>query len=148
MKAAIVGLLFVATASLALCQMVSVGPPGPPDPHYCDSFKVEPNLTIEKDGDVHGRVIDATGAPFSNSQVELRVFLSPTKQELSRKVKTDANGNFHIEGVKAGQYRLVASPTRAFQQPAPQRCVKKQCELSITLQANPTDLPDSQCPVR
>jgi Carboxypeptidase regulatory-like domain len=145
MKTAIVGLLFIAMASLAQCQLVNVGPP---DPHYCDRFKVEPNLTMEQDADVHGRVIDVTGAPFRNSPVELRVFLSPTKQVLSRAVKTDADGNFHIEGVKAAEYRLVASPTRAFQQPAPLRCVKKQCELSITLQVNPTDLPDSQCPVR
>ena len=149
MKTAIAGLLLIATAaSLAQCQVVNVGPPGPPDPHYCDSFKVVPNLTLERDTDVRGRVIDATGAPFSNSPVELRAFLSPTKQVLSRKVKTDTNGNFHIEGVKAGEYRLVASPTRAFQQPAPLRCVKEQCQLSITLQVNPTDLLDSQCPVR
>jgi len=93
-------------------------------------------------------VIDATGAPFRNSPVELRIFLSPTRQVLSRTAKTDADGNFSIEGVKAGQYRLIASPTRAFQQPAPLRCVKKQCELSIILQVSPTDLADSQCPVR
>ena len=81
-------------------------------------------LTIEQDDDVHGRVVDATGAPFSNSPVELRIFLSPTKQTLSRTVKTDADGKFHIEGVKAGEYRLVASPTRAFQQPASLRCAE------------------------
>ena len=145
MKAAIVGFFFISMASLAQCQLVSAGPP---DPHYCERFKVEPNLTIEQDADVHARVIDATGAPFRDSPVELRVFLSPTKQVLSRTLKTDADGSFNIEGVKAGEYRLVASPTRAFQQPAPLRCVKKRCELSITLQANPTDLPDSQCAVR
>jgi hypothetical protein len=145
MKAAIVGLLFIATASLAHCQHVEVGPP---DPHYCYKLKVEPNLTIEVDANVHGRVIDATGAPFRNSPVELRIFLSPTRQVLFRTAKTDADGNFYMEGVKAGEYRLIASPTRAFRQPAPLRCVKKKCELPITLQANPSDLPDSQCPVR
>jgi hypothetical protein len=143
-KTAIVSLL-IAMASLAQCQVVHFGPT---DPHYCDHFKVEPNLRMEQDADVHGRVIDATGAPFRKSPIELRVYLSPTKQVLLRAVKTDADGNFHIEGVKAGEYRLVASPTRAFQQPAPLQCVKKQCELSITLQANPTDMLDSQCPIR
>jgi hypothetical protein len=145
MKSAITFLLFLATATLARCQLVSVGPP---DPHYCDRFKVEPNLTIEQDADIRGRVVDATGAPFSNSPVELRIYLSPTKQVLSKRMNTDADGNFHLESVKAGKYRLVASPTRAFQQPAPLRCANKQCEFSITLQANPTDLPDSECPVR
>jgi len=145
MKSAIVSLLFLATATLAQCQLVSVGAP---DPHYCDRFNVEPNLTIEQDADVRGRVVDATGAPFSNSPVELRIFLSPTKQVVSKRVNTDADGNFHLESVTAGKYRLVASPTRTFQQPAPLRCANKQCEFSITLQANPTDLPDSQCPVR
>jgi hypothetical protein len=145
MKAAIVGLLFIATASFAHCQQVDVGPP---DPHYCYKLKVEPNLTIELDANVHGRVIDATGAPFRNSPVELRIFLSPNRQVPFRTAKTDANGNFYLGGVTAGEYRLVASPTRAFQQPAPLRCMKKQCELPITLQASPTDLPDSQCAVR
>jgi hypothetical protein len=148
MKSAIACLLFLATATSAQCQLVSIAPPGPPDPHYCDRIKVEPNLTIEKDADVRGRVVDATGAPFSNSPVELRIFLSPTKQVPSKRVNTDADGNFHLESVKAGKYRLVASPTRAFQQPALLRCANKQCEFSITLQVNPTDLPDSQCPVR
>jgi hypothetical protein len=144
MKTAIL-LLSIAVVPAAQCQLVHFGPP---DPNYCDRIKVEPNLTIEQDADVHGRLTDATGAPFSNSPVELRVFLSAVKQVLSKTVRTDADGNFHIEGVRAGKYRLVASPTRVFQQPAPLRCVEKQCKLSITLQATPTDLPDNQCPVR
>jgi hypothetical protein len=117
MKTAVAGLFFVAMASSVHGQVVTVGPPGPPDPHYCDRFTVEPNLTTELDANVHGRVVDATGAPFSNSPIELRVFVSSTKQVPSRTVKTDSDGNFHIEGIKAGKYRLVASPTRAFQQP-------------------------------
>ena len=145
MKTAIVVLLSIAVAQAAQCQPVQIGPP---DPHHCDKIKVDPNLIIEQDADVHGRLIDATRAPFSNPPVELRVFLSTTKQVLYKAVRTDADGNFHIEGVKAGLYRLVASPTRVFQQPAPLRCVEKQCELSITLQVTPTDLPDNQCPIR
>lgn len=148
MKTAIGGLFFVAMASLAHCQLVNVGSQGSSDPQYCNGFKVAPNLILEHDADIQGRVIDATGAPFSNSPVELRVFISPTRQALSRTAQTDAGGNFHIEGVKAGKYRLVASPTRAFRQPTLVRCVKRKCEFTITLQANPSDLLDSQCPVR
>ena len=80
MKATIVGLLFIATASLAYCQQVDVGPP---DPHYCYKLKVEPNLTIELDANVHGRVIDATGAPFRNSPVNFVSFSRRTDRFLS-----------------------------------------------------------------
>jgi hypothetical protein len=145
MKTAIFVLLSIAVTPAAQCQIVQIGPP---DSHYCDRIKVDPNLIIEQDADLHGRLIDATGAPFSNSPVELRSFLTTTKQVLFRTVRTDAGGNFHLEGVRAGEYRLVASPTRAFRQPAPLRCVEKQCAFSITLQVAPADLPDNQCPVR
>jgi hypothetical protein len=138
----------IALASSAQGQIVTVGPPGQPDPHYCDRFTVEPNFTLEQDADVSGRISDASGAPFRNSPVELRAFVSPSRQVLSLTAKTDADGNFQMVGIEAGKYRLIASPTRAFQQSAPLRCVTKHCDLVITLKASPTDQMDSQCPVR
>ena len=145
MRNAIVVLLFVAMASLAECQLVSNGPP---DPHDCDKLKVQPNLTIELDTRIHGRLIDASGDPFRNSKVELRAFLSPTKQVITSTVMTDDNGNFQIEDVKAGRYRLVASQARGFQQPELQKCKSRECELSITLHPGSSDTPDSICPPR
>lgn len=145
MKAQSVGLYFLALAAVAHCQLVQIGPP---DPHHCGRLKVKPNLMMEQDADITGRSIDGSGAPFRDSPVELRLFISPTKQTNTKSVLTDADGHFRIDAVKAGKYRLIASPARVFQQPESLRCVNKQCELSITLQASPTDMPDYQCPVR
>ena len=145
MKAQSVGLFVVALAAMAHCQLVQIGPP---DPHHCERLEVKPNLIVEQDADITGRLIDGSGAPFRDSPVEIRLFISPTKQTITKSVLTDADGHFRIDAVKAGKYRLIASPTRVFQQPESLRCANKQCELNITLQATPTDLPDNQCPVR
>jgi hypothetical protein len=122
MRIAIFVVVFVAMNSLGECQLVSIGPP---DPHYCDKFKVQPNLTVELETRIHGRLIDASGKPFRNSSVELRLFLAPTKQVLTTTVMTDANGIFQIDDVKPGKYRLLASQARGFQQPEVQRCVQE-----------------------
>jgi hypothetical protein len=90
---------------------------------------------------INGRLIDASGEPFRNSPVELRVFLSPTKQAHTTTVMTDANGIFQIDDVKPGKYRLLASQARGFQQPGVQRCTSEQCELSIMLHPGSTDTP-------
>ena len=145
MRNAIVVLLFAAMASLAECQLVSTGPP---DPHFCDKIKVQPNLTIELDTRIHGRLIDASGDPVRNSKLELRAFLSPTKQVITTTAMTDANGDFQIKDVKAGRYRLVAAQARGFQQPELQKCASRECELSITLHPSSTDTVESICPAR
>jgi hypothetical protein len=62
---------------------------------------------------------------------------------------TDLNGSFDLGQVKKGEYRLLASPTRAFPQPEPLDCFERQsCELIIILKANSSDMPESVCPVR
>jgi hypothetical protein len=145
MKSGIVGLLLLVLAAMAQCQLVEVGPR---DPHYCEKLKVDPNLIVKQDANVLGRLIDGSGEPFRNSRVELRLFISAIQQLNVESVTTDADGHFEFTTVKAGNYRLIASPTRVFQQPAHLRCHDKRCEFAITLQVNPTDMPDSQCPVR
>jgi Carboxypeptidase regulatory-like domain len=142
-KIATLCILVLATA--ASCQRVEIGPP---DSHYCDRIKVAPNLIVKRDAEISGRLIDASGEPFRHSPVELRIFISATKQLGFKTVKTDDDGHFQIDSVKAGKYRLIASPTRAFQQPAQLQCDDERCEFAITLTVNPTDMPDSQCPVR
>jgi len=138
--------LFVAT-TVARCQLVQVGS-GPPDFHFCDKLKVDPNLVLNQDARISGRLVDQSGAPFQNSPVELRLYISSTKQSAVAKVTTDRDGQFRFDSVKAGKYRLIASPTRVFQQPSELRCDTNECEFAITLLVNPTDMPDSQCPVR
>jgi hypothetical protein len=142
---AVLGLFVAATA--ARCQLVEVGP-GPPDPHYCDKVKVDPNLVLSQDARISFRLVDQSGAAFENSLVELRLYISPTKQSTVAKVTPDHNGQFRFDSMKAGKYRLIASPTRAFQQPSELRCDSNECDFAITLRVNPTDMPDSQCPVR
>ena len=136
--------VFVA-ATFARCQLVEIGPP---DPHYCEKLKVAPNLVVKQDARISGRLIDQTGAPFQDSPVELRLYISPIQQSVVAEVKTDRDGQFRFERVNAGKYRLIASPTRAFQQPSELRCDSGDCEFAIALGVNPTDMPDSQCPVR
>jgi hypothetical protein len=145
MKAQGVALFVFALAAVAHCQLVQIGTP---DAHHCERLKVKPNLILEQDADIAGRLNDGSGAPFRDSPIELRLFISPTKQTNTKSVLTDADGHFRIDGVKAGKYRLIASPTRVFQQPESLHCVSKQCELSIALHSSPTDMPDYQCPVR
>lgn len=145
MKVETVLLFFVAVTATAHCQLVEIGPP---DLNHCKKLKVKPNLIIERYTNISGRLIDGSGAPFRDSQIALRLFLSPTKQKDIQTVKSDADGHFRIDAVKAGKYRLVASPTRAFQQPKSLRCVNEQCELNVTLEATPTEMPDYTCPVR
>jgi hypothetical protein len=139
-------ILCAGLAAIAQGQLVSVAPT---DQHYCEKIEVEPNLVVfEQDTNISGRVIDGSGEPFGRSRIELRLFISPTRQQLAQTTMTDADGHFRFDEVKAGKYRFVASPTRAFRQPTNLMCKTDQCELPVTLRASPTDMPDSRCPVR
>ena len=145
MKTAILFAVLLLMMSVANGQLLEVGPP---DPQYCEKLKVDANLVVDQDADIGGILIDGSGEPFRNSRVDLRAFISPTKQTNVTAVMTDANGQFLLGRVKAGKYRLVASPTRAFQQPPMLKCTSKRCEFSITLATSPTDQPGFNCPVR
>jgi hypothetical protein len=127
-------------------QVVQVGPP---NPNYCDELKVKPNLHVQSSVRVKGKITDQSGDPFKNSSVELRHYLSETKQRPQKRVSTDSEGNFDLETVPKGEYRLVASPTRIFKQPQEMWCrPDEQCLLEIVLKVNPTDQLDSQCPIK
>ena len=145
MRTAIVALSLGVMASLGECQLVSVGPP---DPHFCDKLKVQPNLTVGLDTSIQGHLIDASGVPLRNSPIELRAFQSPTKQVLAAKAMTDADGSFLVYDLKAGKYRLVAVQAPGFKQAEPQRCTSRPCKLEIVLRLAPTDTPWSICPAR
>jgi hypothetical protein len=139
--------LIAMLASPVLAQLVQVGPN---DPNYCYNVeKIHPNFELHVQIHVLGTVRDETTAPFTNSRVELRKYISQRKQVSVRVVSTDGAGHFDLGIVTPGKYRLLASPTRAFKQPAALQCQSGDvCELKITLIANPTDMPDSQCPIR
>lgn len=144
---------------LTLCAATSISglqfatraqlvPTGPVDPHYCEHVRVRPNLMLRQAASVSGSIVDESGAPFKNSRVELRSYISETKQKSLRTTVTNQGGMFRFDDVGPGRYRLLASPSRAFSQPEQLMCSRTACNLPITLQVNPTDLPDSQCPIK
>jgi hypothetical protein len=138
----------VMIASLAAsAQLIQFGSN---NPDYCLNVEhIKPNLDLSAAVQLRGRITDQTGAPFQNTTVELRRYVSEVQQVSVKKGTTDADGNVDLQIVAKGQYRLLASPSRAFKQPDKLECTSgDKCSLSITLQASPTDLPSSQCPIR
>jgi hypothetical protein len=110
--------------------------------------QVRPNLELREDTTVRGRVIDETGEPLRNSPIELRSFVSESRQVTVKKLSTDGDGTFDLGVVKQGKYRLLLSPHRGFKQPAKLECWQKNCTLNSVLIPNPTDLPGAGCPIR
>jgi len=145
---------FVLCIGAAHGQVVVVGQdgkggPSPVNPEYCASVEsLRPNLVLAADATVQGRVTDQTTAPFKNSPIELRRFISESKQERVKKVSTDAEGKFDLRTVKRGEYRLLLSPNRGFKQPEKLECSSRTCTLDAILMVNPTDQLVSSCPIR
>jgi hypothetical protein len=137
--------LFLTASSFG--QVVQVDPN---DPNYCYKIeKIGPNLVLRQDIRISGIVLDQTTAPFVNSRVELRKYVSQRKQTRLQVISTDALGHFDLGIVKAGKYRLLASPSRAFKQPEELNCgVGSVCELKIKLIVNSTDQLAASCPIR
>ncbi len=119
-------------------------------PEYCSQVEpIHPNFAPAEDVHVRGRIIDQTTAPFHNSPIELRRFISEHKQVTVKKVSTDAEGKFDLGLVKHGDYRLLLSPNRGFKQPEKLECsLTRDCILDAVLVVNPTDGPAAGCPIR
>ncbi len=139
-------ILLFATA-VASAQLVFIGPT---DPDYCLKVeKIRPNLKLSGRVHLKGIIVDQTGGPLKDSQIELRNYVSESVQLPFAIVKTNATGEFDFQTVPKGDYRLLASPSRAFKQPDELWCRSDaQCFLKITVKVNPTDMPDSGCPIR
>jgi len=142
----------ILAAVLFLCSVATsaqLAIVGRDDPNYCANLRVKPNLHLPASLKLKGKVTDQTGVPFKNSPVTLRRYVSETEQTTIAKATTDSEGNFSLGTVGKGEYRLLASSTRAFKQPAEMWCRPDvECVLEITIEVNPTDLPDSQCPIK
>jgi hypothetical protein len=113
----------------------------------CNREKVEPNLILRQPTQMNGRVTDIEGVPLKKSQVELLGYVSKEKTVRLKTVTTYDNGNFDLGTIEKGEYRLLASPNRIFQQPPKVVCPEKDCQLNIALQVNATDQPESACPL-
>ena len=143
--------LFIGTAHGQVVVVGQDGKSGPPpaNPEYCTSVEpLHPNLVLTGDATVQGRVTDQTNAPLKNSPIELRRFISESKQERVKKLSTDADGKFDLGTVKRGEYRLLLSPHRGFKQPEKLVCSSPTCRLDAVLIVNPTDQFASSCPIR
>lgn len=133
----------------AVAQLVQLGPKSESLRDYCARVEpLRPNLLLREDSQITGRVSDQSGDVFRNSRIELRRFVSSTNQVLVKNVSTDGDGNFDLGIVKRGDYRLLLSYSRAFQQPEKLSCGDKECKLEAVLLVNATDLPASVCPIR
>jgi len=107
-----------------------------------------PNLRLTKPTHLFGVLSDQSGAPFKRSKVELRRWISATNQVSLKVVETDGSGYFDIGEVGAGAYRFLPSATDAFKQPESLSCPMAECRLELVLRVNPTDIPESVCPIR
>jgi hypothetical protein len=115
----------------------------------CSSEALLPNLILRTPTTINGRVKDKTGAPIKNSEIILRKTSAIPLQPSYLFAKTDADGTFSFDEAEQGEYRLLASPSRAFAQPAKLDCYERRdCNLEIILKANGSDQPYASCPVR
>lgn len=143
--------LLIGTAHGQVVVVGQDGKSGSPsgDLEYCASVEhLRPNLVLSADATVRGRVTDQTSAPLKNSPIELRRFVSESKQERLKKLSTDADGRFDLGTIKRGEYRLLLSPHRGFRQPDKLECSSRACTLDAVLIVNPTDQLASSCPIR
>ena len=151
-KCAIVSTCLLALWSVAggHSQVVSIGHDSRSLKEYCDDVEpLYPNLVLTRDTKITGRITDQTMEPFRNSAIQVRRFVSATKQVPAKKASTDDNGNFDLGTVKRGKYRLLLSPSRAFKQPEKLECwANKECSLNAVLIVNPTDQLTTNCPIR
>jgi len=114
----------------------------------CQHRKVLPNLVLAKPTHLLGVLADPTGARFEKSKVELRRWISATDQVLLKVVETDNVGRFDLGQIEAGQYRFLPATHGGFKQPESVLCPQAECRVELVLQVNPTDIPESVCPIR
>jgi hypothetical protein len=144
-----VGLLAFSLLNGASGQLVSLRPERESLKEYCERVEpLRPNLILQEDTQITGRITDQSTEPFRESGIELRRFVSATKQVVLKKLATDDEGNFNLGVVRRGNYRLLLSNSRAFRQPETLTCWGKKCTLETILVVNPTDEPTTNCPIR
>jgi len=115
----------------------------------CSEETIKPNFELTSKTRVAGQLNDATGAPFADSKVTLRMMDAKGKYVSYRAIITNKGGKFDFGEVDAGKYRFLPAPNRGFKQPEAVKCAEgRDCDLSLVLQANPTDQPFAGCPLQ
>jgi hypothetical protein len=122
---------------------------GKREPGGCEKYEhVRPNLLLEEDTHIHGRLTDEKDKPLKDFRVEIRKYVSEKKQILFKAATSDENGVYDLGRIFAGQYRMLPSPTRAFKQPGKLECHGDECDLDIVLHASEGEEAESACPVK
>jgi hypothetical protein len=115
----------------------------------CSEETVKPNFELTSKTRVAGQLKDATGAAVADSTVTLRMMDAKGKYVSYRAIMTNKDGKFDLGEVVAGKYRFLPAPNRGFKQPEDVKCAEgRECDLSLVLQANPTDQPFAGCPLQ
>jgi protocatechuate 3,4-dioxygenase beta subunit len=65
------------------------------------------DLVLDDAGAIHGTVVDATGAPVADVVIDARS--NRQGEWSSSNIRSDDTGRFHIDAVRAGEYRVTAS---------------------------------------
>lgn len=115
----------------------------------CNEELVQCNIEVTVQHHLFGELRDPTGAAFQDSKVILRKQSSKGKFVSYRTANTDREGRFDLRLVDPGKYRFLPAPNRGWRQPKEVTCGSSpDCEISLTLEVNPTDQPFAGCPVR
>ena len=67
------------------------------------------DLILDDGGSIRGTVVDETGAAVADVQVDARSSRQDDWMFMSQNVRSDDTGAFHIDALRAGDYRVVAS---------------------------------------
>lgn len=115
----------------------------------CSEEQVQPNFELRVRQSVSGELKDPTGTVFQRSVVILRKQDARGRFVDYRSVTTDKNGRFDLKSDDSGKYRFLPAPNRGWRQPREVVCEStRECEIRLTLELNPTDLPFAGCPIR
>ncbi len=67
------------------------------------------DLVLEDGGSIHGIVVDETGAPVNDVQIDARSNRQGEWSFMGQNVHSDETGAFQLDALRAGDYRVVAS---------------------------------------
>ena len=156
-------LLILFLASPLFCQTVCVGTPAECNEIQKRLCKKEPapaNLFVADSVRLTGTFFDPSGAPIDFDSIKpdhqtIVQIKSPTSGEVLFAVPLRSNGEFEVELVPAGNYRLILAWMKDGEfeqlpladQPKEIRCSDlKVCRFSSTITFHATDNPIDSCP--
>jgi len=115
----------------------------------CGKEIVQPNLVLKVTTHIYGELRDSSRAALEKSKVRLRKQTKMGRFVEYRTATTDGQGRFDFKSVEAGSYRFLPGPNRGWKQPKEVSCWESSdCEINLTVELNPTDMPFAQCPIK